>query len=85
MELTSHPAVVSRSRNHRGNKKCKINVYVGTIITNLYTDEVLDSKIDKLRKKGDTLNLAEKIRKLYELKTMTLAPVFHKMISYLYR
>lgn len=43
------------------NKKCKINVYVGTIITNLYTDEVLDSKIDKLRKKGDTLSLADYI------------------------
>lgn len=41
------------------NKKCKINVCVGTIITNLYADEGLDNKLDKLRRKGDTLNLAD--------------------------
>lgn len=41
-------------------KQCKINVYVGVIITRLQTDEELNTKIAKL-KKGDTLELSHYI------------------------
>lgn len=42
-------------------KQCKINVCVGTIITRIFADEGLDNQLRKLRKKGDTLNLADYI------------------------